>query len=85
MSAHVISTKFQVPVSSNSAYQNCIDSGRTEQDCQNYYKVLVKITDNDLMLCGTSSFQPMCDIRHVSVVFVLFSYQYSPVSKNHKL
>ncbi|KAL5255672.1 hypothetical protein ACHWQZ_G011040 [Mnemiopsis leidyi] len=56
----------EVPVSSNSAYQNCIDSGRTEQDCQNYYKVLVKITDNDLMLCGTSSFQPMCDIRHLS-------------------
>ena len=55
-----------MPVKSNSAYQNCIDSGRSVDDCQNYYKVLVQLTETDLMLCGTSSFQPMCDIRHVS-------------------
>ena len=51
---------------SNSAYQNCIDSGRTEGNCQNYYKVLIQLTDTDLMLCGTSAYQPICDIRHVS-------------------
>lgn len=36
-------------------------------DCQNYYKVLVMISDNELMSCGTSAFQPMCDIRTVSL------------------
>ena len=57
---------FKLPVKTNSAYQNCIDSGRSKDDCQNYYKVLVQLTETDLMLCGTRSFQPMCDIRHVS-------------------
>jgi len=46
--------------------EKCKQRGRSEIDCQNYYKVLVMISDNELMSCGTSAFQPMCDIRTIS-------------------
>lgn len=41
----------------------CLNDGRSKEKCQNYYKVLLQLSDTDLMICGTSGFNPKCDVR----------------------
>lgn len=47
-------------------YQYCIDAGRSEDMCANYYKVIIPIDTSTLLLCGTSAYNPQCDFRQVS-------------------
>ncbi|XP_044736328.1 semaphorin-1A isoform X2 [Chrysoperla carnea] len=38
----------------------CVMKGKDEENCQNYIRILTKITPNKLLVCGTNSFKPMC-------------------------
>ncbi|GAB6019000.1 Semaphorin-1A, variant 2 [Chamberlinius hualienensis] len=38
----------------------CQMKGRTEDDCQNYIRVLAKINDTHILVCGTNAYKPMC-------------------------
>ena len=46
-----------------------------QSDCQNYYKVLLMLSDNDLMTCGTWGFAPKCDVRSVSLGLLFASFR----------
>jgi semaphorin 6 len=35
---------------------------RPQDDCQNYIRVLAKIADNRVLICGTNAYKPLC--RH---------------------
>lgn len=47
----------------------CKYKGKSEEACQNYIKVLAKLADDRVLVCGTNAFKPKCR-----------SYQYGPVS-----
>lgn len=47
----------------------CKYKGKSEEVCQNYIKVLAKLGDERLLVCGTNAFKPKCR-----------TYQYGPVS-----
>lgn len=35
--------------------------GRTKQDdCQNYIRVLARINDEEMLVCGTNAYNPLC-------------------------
>ncbi|CAB3359363.1 Hypothetical predicted protein [Cloeon dipterum] len=38
----------------------CTVKGKLEDDCQNYIRVLVKINDEKLLVCGTNAYSPKC-------------------------
>lgn len=46
----------------------CKYKGKSEDACQNYIKVLAKLSDDRILVCGTNAFKPKCR-----------SYQYGPV------
>ena len=43
-----------------------------QEDCQNYYKVLLMLSETDIMSCGTWGFAPECDVRTVSLSVGLY-------------
>lgn len=38
----------------------CQMKGRTEDDCQNYIRVLAKTNATHILVCGTNAYKPMC-------------------------
>lgn len=38
-------------------------AGQSVEDCQNYYKVILRLNTADLFICGTSAFSPICAVR----------------------
>lgn len=48
--------------SSEAHSQLCLLKGKSEDDCQNYVRILVPTTKGKLLVCGTNSFKPLC--RH---------------------
>ena len=46
-------------------FDDCVQEGRLPEDCQNYYKVILRLNDADLFICGTSAFSPKCGVREV--------------------
>ena len=48
----------------------CKYKGKSEDACQNYIKVLAKLGDDRVLVCGTNAFKPKCR-----------SYIYGPVSR----
>lgn len=48
--------------SSEAHNQLCILKGKTEDDCQNYIRILVPTAPGKFLVCGTNSYKPMCRI-----------------------
>ncbi|KAL3289353.1 hypothetical protein HHI36_022789 [Cryptolaemus montrouzieri] len=46
--------------SSEDHSQLCILKGKTEDDCQNYIRILYKPVPGKLVMCGTNSYKPLC-------------------------
>ncbi|XP_063238903.1 semaphorin-1A-like isoform X10 [Bacillus rossius redtenbacheri] len=44
----------------------CYLKGKSEDDCQNYIRVLAKIADGKLLICGTNAYKPLCRHYHHS-------------------
>ncbi|XP_047662432.1 semaphorin-4E-like isoform X2 [Tachysurus fulvidraco] len=40
----------------------CIFNGKTQTDCHNYIRVLHKMSNDTMFICGTNAFNPTCDI-----------------------
>lgn len=38
----------------------CVVKGTPEENCQNYIRILVKTGPNNLFVCATNAFKPMC-------------------------
>lgn len=38
----------------------CLVKGKSEDDCNNYIRVLAKTSSNQLLVCGTNSYNPRC-------------------------
>lgn len=38
----------------------CRLKGKNDTDCQNYIRMFVRLSDEQIMLCGTNSFKPTC-------------------------
>lgn len=54
--------------SSSEAHQElCTLKGKQEVDCQNYIRVFARISDKQIMICGTNSYKPTC--RYYTQVF----------------
>ncbi|EPQ11980.1 Semaphorin-5B [Myotis brandtii] len=44
--------------------RSCQSKGKTEEECQNYVRVLI-VTGRKVFLCGTNAFSPVCSSRQV--------------------
>lgn len=40
--------------------QMCVVKGKDDENCQNYVRILAKTGANNLLICGTNAFKPMC-------------------------
>lgn len=47
-------------VSSDAHRELCALKGKQETDCQNYIRVYARISDSQIMVCGTNSYKPLC-------------------------
>ncbi|XP_060861952.1 semaphorin-1A-like [Metopolophium dirhodum] len=52
--------------SSEANYEMCQLKGKSEDDCQNYIRVAYKKNDEELFVCGTNAFHPMCKIFNLT-------------------
>ena len=55
--------------SSEDDIRMCKYKGKSEENCQNFVKILAKLGDDRVLVCGTNAFKPKCRI-----------YQNDPVS-----
>lgn len=46
--------------SSEAHREMCVLKGKNNSDCQNYIRIYARVADQQIMLCGTNSFKPMC-------------------------
>lgn len=51
--------------SSDAHRELCTLKGKTEKECQNYVRVFARISDTQVMLCGTNSYKPLCRYYNV--------------------
>ncbi|XP_060726992.1 semaphorin-4E-like [Tachysurus vachellii] len=42
--------------------RNCIFEGKTQTECHNYIRILHKMSNDTMFVCGTNAFNPTCDI-----------------------
>ncbi|XP_047662434.1 semaphorin-4E-like [Tachysurus fulvidraco] len=42
--------------------RTCIFKGKTQTDCHNYIRILHKMSNDTMFVCGTNAFNPTCDI-----------------------
>lgn len=47
-------------MSSDAHRELCTLKGKLDTDCQNYIRVFARISEQQIMLCGTNSFKPLC-------------------------
>lgn len=57
--------------------QLCILKGKTEDDCQNYIRILVNTEPDKMLICGTNSYKPLCRHYSMKVSFVFFLIWFS--------
>lgn len=38
----------------------CLLKGKSEDDCQNYIRIMVPLPENRILVCGTNSYKPLC-------------------------
>ncbi|PNF31376.1 Semaphorin-1A [Cryptotermes secundus] len=50
--------------SSGAHRELCYLKGKSEDDCQNYIRVLAKIAENKVLICGTNAYKPLCRHYH---------------------
>jgi semaphorin 6 len=51
--------------SSDAHRQLCTLKGKQEFDCQNYIRVFARLPSNQIMICGTNSYKPLCRYYNV--------------------
>lgn len=49
--------------------QLCILKGKTDDDCQNYIRILFQTAPGKFLICGTNSYKPLCRILHQKVSY----------------
>lgn len=54
--------------SSEAHHQICTLKGKTEDDCQNYIRMLFYTAPGKMLVCGTNSYKPYCRILQQKVV-----------------
>ncbi|GAA6081386.1 semaphorin-4E-like [Tachysurus ichikawai] len=42
--------------------RTCISKGKTQTECHNYIRILHKMSNDTMFVCGTNAFNPTCDI-----------------------
>lgn len=47
-------------ISSDAHRELCALKGKHENDCQNYIRVYARVSDKQIMMCGTNSYKPLC-------------------------
>lgn len=57
-------------VSSDAHRELCALKGKQEKDCQNYIRVYARISDSQIMVCGTNSYKPLCRYYATSITAV---------------
>ncbi|XP_077171076.1 semaphorin-6A-like isoform X2 [Paroedura picta] len=51
--------------------RKCLFFAKTEEECHNFIKVIVKNKDNELIICGTNAFKPICSYHKVETLDTL--------------
>lgn len=54
--------------SSEAHREMCVLKGKNNSDCQNYIRIYARVADQQIMLCGTNSFKPMCRYYKLNVI-----------------
>jgi semaphorin 6 len=54
--------------SSEAHREMCVLKGKNNSDCQNYIRIYARVADQQIMLCGTNSFKPMCRYYKLNAV-----------------
>ncbi|VVC34315.1 WD40/YVTN repeat-like-containing domain,Sema domain,PSI domain [Cinara cedri] len=52
--------------SSEANYEMCQLKGKSEDDCQNYIRVAFKMNNEEMFVCGTNAFHPMCKMFNLT-------------------
>ncbi|XP_059474068.1 semaphorin-1A-like isoform X2 [Neocloeon triangulifer] len=54
-------TDYRIEWPANAAHRElCSLKGKSEDDCQNYIRILAKIDERRLLICGTNAYKPLC-------------------------
>ena len=66
----------------------CLVKGKSENDCQNYIRVLARVSDEEMLICGTNAYNPLCRryVTNGTVLQVQREYSgkgMSPYNPNH--
>lgn len=67
--------------SSEAHSQLCSLKGKSEDDCQNYVRILVPSAGGKLLVCGTNSYKPLCRHYVMSEVRRLYNPRPSNISR----
>jgi semaphorin 6 len=60
-------TNQRIEWKSTEAHQQlCSLKGKQEFDCQNYIRVFARLSPNQIMICGTNSYKPLCRYYNVN-------------------
>lgn len=46
----------------------CMLKGKNITDCQNYVRIFARVSDHQILLCGTNSFKPACRYYKVNPI-----------------
>lgn len=57
--------------SSEAHHQICTLKGKTEDDCQNYIRMLFYTAPGKMLICGTNSYKPYCRILQQKVMYFM--------------
>jgi len=66
----------------------CLIKGKSESDCQNYIRVLARVNDGEMLICGTNAYNPLCRRYVTNGTGLQVSREYSgkgmsPYDPNH--
>lgn len=54
--------------SSDAHKEMCMLKGKNGTDCQNYVRIFARVSDRQIVLCGTNSFKPACRYYKVNPI-----------------
>lgn len=54
--------------SSDAHKEMCMLKGKNVTDCQNYIRIFARVSDRQIVLCGTNSFKPACRYYKVNPI-----------------
>jgi hypothetical protein len=54
--------------SSDAHKEMCVLKGKNTTDCQNYIRIFARVSERQIVLCGTNSFKPACRYYKVNPI-----------------